>query len=1093
MEIYNYISGQKNVIRDVIVDDNSYLYTEIMGDNNVVLSFSLPEYVDFPVGCRINFEYREFTMLEIAHFKKENERSYSYTLTFESDGKRLQNYKFRNVVDGRLNFTLTAQPFEFIQHVCDNMNMRDGGTAWQVGDCVESSEKTLSFSQTSCLDALSQIAQLFETEYEIDNKIIHLRKVEYNKHDAPTLSYGKGNGFLSGITRQNSSQKAVDVVWAECGDRNINSQTYTYEKVIEGQTQTLHANKLRLPKNEIFYYQPSADATAKGSVFSNEEIQAMFPSPEEATAFKNKCIAVKTDEDGFGVSRYPASSYINNGYEDCVDLTHIYPHKNLTITDAYCEGLAEKNVEKYSNRFWNIQCRNCEIDYNDSIIAGEEATIIFDSGMLSGKEFNIANQGTDKKPIIWNPVTQEFHIQPAAIDGITMPDLPSKDERGNYIKDIDGNIGTDFIPRVGDVIGVFHVNMPQKYIEEAEKEALLEACEYLHKHSDVEVEFNGTLDGIWAKARWDKLRTYLVCGGYINFYDSHFCASGKLMRIMNIKRYINNPHSPEITLSNSSVSQSISSEIKKIPANQVYTEQLIQDAARLAQRRSFKDSEETAAALQLWSQTLNDYYNQTQEEFNNVNEQIEQSVQDARTMFTTEISPITVQTMQLLVGDKSLQYDFGYTSSPYGSAVTSYTMQTYMPYMSSDGHIICPEAFSNGKGVVMRHRYYTSKQGSTDLTPLKTSNYPYWKVRYAKLKPTNPDAPYYLYLVCPRSATTTANIGKLNTEADWLLVEISKNVALPVNNSTYYYFLCGILNSEIDGTRSYSNMYGSVEIQGSQINLSRIVSQNGSTYFDLINNVIKGNIQFTDGLLTGDFLLGASRNSPVAGIHTMGTVYLPLMWIGGSREKPEFGLYPNGDAKFGDLYIKSIDRGYAVKETRMGTANWSINYDGTFHNSTDGGNPESTLKPGYLEINGKNGYYTLIKDGYVQANRGVNTPFLSIRRNSSISHTVPAIVWSGYVFYQNGYYAQTKFKGDIAVNVNVSRMGTGKVKCSFEPAFSSTTEYFVTCLGDTGGGSNKLAYVTIAEKAATHIVLMISDDASTNDHNFQMQVWFIPS
>jgi hypothetical protein len=286
-------------------------------------------------------------------------------------------------------------------------------------------------------------------------------------------------------------------------------------------------------------------------------------------------------------------------------------------------------------------------------------------------------------------------------------------------------------------------------------------------------------------------------------------------------------------------------------------------------------------------------------------------------------------------------------------------------------------------------------------------------------------------------------------------------------------------------------MYGSVEIQGSQINLSRIVSQNGSTYFDLVNNVIKGNIQFTDGLLTGDFLLGKSRNSPVAGIHTTGGAYLPLLWVGGSRTKPKFGLYPNGDAKIGDLYIKSIDHGYAVNETFIGASNWSIVNDGTFTNSTDGSSPRTTLGRGYLELEDENHNYTIINGGSIQANKSIKAPILRIRRNSYMSHTVPAIAWSGYVYYQSGYYTQTKFKGEI--NVNVSRMGTGKVKCSFSPAFSSTAEYFVTCLGDTGGGSDKLAYVTIAEKTASHIVVMVSDDASTNDHNFQMQVWFIPS
>ena len=82
------------------------------------------------------------------------------------------------------------------------------------------------------------MAQLFETEWEIKpNGVesgltvyeINIKKCEYFKDLAPTnppqqLSYGKGNGFVSGITRQKGSENAVDVVWVEGGDRNIDSQ-----------------------------------------------------------------------------------------------------------------------------------------------------------------------------------------------------------------------------------------------------------------------------------------------------------------------------------------------------------------------------------------------------------------------------------------------------------------------------------------------------------------------------------------------------------------------------------------------------------------------------------------------------------------------------------------------------------------------------------------------------------------------------------------------------------------------------------------------------------------------------------------------------
>ena len=82
---------------------------------------------------------------------------------------------------GKQQVRYTAKPFEMIQHICDNLNMDGRDSGWSVGFCVESVEKTQSFSHNSVLDALNSIASLFDTEWEIIGKKINLRKVEYNK------------------------------------------------------------------------------------------------------------------------------------------------------------------------------------------------------------------------------------------------------------------------------------------------------------------------------------------------------------------------------------------------------------------------------------------------------------------------------------------------------------------------------------------------------------------------------------------------------------------------------------------------------------------------------------------------------------------------------------------------------------------------------------------------------------------------------------------------------------------------------------------------------------------------------------------------
>lgn len=755
------------------ISDSSYRYSEIMGDDDCVLNFSLPVFVEFPIGSKINVENTEYTLLELGNITKQNLRRYDYSLTFESPAKQLSRYKLRNYVDGRLNFTVTAKPLEFLFYIINNLNQREGGNEWQYGDCIVASEKTQSFSHNTCLDALNEIAALFETEWEIVNKTISLKKVEYNKANPITLSYGKGNGFKSGISRQLSDEKAVDVVWVEGGDRNIDSQTYTYDKEIEGQTQTLHSSTLRLPRNAQFIYIPSDNIPdeqgiiSQGTLFSLAQWNALLPSQR---AQYTEHMQVYTDADGFGVFR---QTFINNGYEESLEATDIYPKKVLTVT-----SVTESNPTKH---FFEIKASANDVDYSQFLIGGEQATIIFESGMLTGKEFNWSK---------YTHATKQFDIVPAEIDGITMPDRPS-----------------GYLPTVGDTFAVFHVSMPQSYITAAEQELLLTACEYLWKHGEVEVEFNGTIDGIWSKKNWDALVPYFKIGGYINFTDNAFCQDGKKMRILSVKTYLNNPHSPEITLSNSSVSQGITSELKKIPQNQVSAKNDLQQQIFYTER-SFRDTKETQKAL-------------------------EEAIENIDDTFTESISPVSVQTMQMVVGSENLQFAFGTaTTTPEGNKqkVTGFNVSTWNPTYNN-GTLVCLAADL---------KHYTIASSEVSSAEKAVSQYPYWSVSAANIIPPDPNKLYYLYVVCPKTGTEVANLGYLTSAAYFTIADSPQ-----AHTAANYFMLVGILNKEREGSRSFATMYGFTEITGNRITTDRIVSSDGNTFFDLVNGEIRGNIIFT--------------------------------------------------------------------------------------------------------------------------------------------------------------------------------------------------------------------------------------------------------
>src|SRR5574344_361869 len=176
-----FYSQDSRVLLDTEVDDNSYRHRAIMGDHNITLHYSLAEHVELPVGAYCLFEGQRYTLERPEAFTMKHSRNFEYTVTMESVEAKAKIYKFRNPVDGRLKFTLTAKPKEHLQMFVDNMNRRD--TGWTVGDCVEGTEVMISYNHNYCTEALSMMASEFDTEYEIVGKRVSLKKIEYNKNN----------------------------------------------------------------------------------------------------------------------------------------------------------------------------------------------------------------------------------------------------------------------------------------------------------------------------------------------------------------------------------------------------------------------------------------------------------------------------------------------------------------------------------------------------------------------------------------------------------------------------------------------------------------------------------------------------------------------------------------------------------------------------------------------------------------------------------------------------------------------------------------------------------------------------------------------
>ena len=622
---------------DILPTDESYRYRSIMGEHTLTLYFSLSTYTDIPTGAWCEFQGERYTLNQPAKVVKHNSRHFEYAITMESEGANLKNYKFRNPNDKTLKFPFTASPRYHIQILVDCLNMIDSG--WQVGTTIEANEKLISYNHNNCLEALDMIAKAFETEYEIIGKTIHLHKVEYFKDNPLPLQYGKGKGFKTGVSRT-TEQSRITRLYVQGGERNIDRSKYGNKELL-------------LPKSQEYVYE--------GVTFVSDN--------------KGLSIAIKNAQ--------------NNGFinEQSLDLSHIYPSRKGTVSTVF-----EVDKTKHFYDFADTSIPQA-LNFSDLQIKGEKMVIYFESGMLSGREFEISRYEHSSG---YNHSARRFEIVPKEEDGTTMPN------------DI-------FKPAVGDRYSVYNMHLPAAYIcDNATKsgaswEMMKEACKYLYENRADLFTFTGDLDGIWAKKNWANVGGRLKMGTYINFSDTEFQRTPVAIRIVGLKEYVNNPYSPQIELSNKVQGQSFSSEIRKLQNQEVYFGEMNKKAISET-KRSWRNALETI-----------------------------KQVEEAFPEYTKSIIPATVQTMMALVGNKAGQFAF----------VANKTNPITVPHSLYFDKVT--KQIKAGSGWI---KHYTL--GTTDIKPSHSAaDYKYWYVSsFVSGRLDDKTKTYYLYIKASKIAET---------------------------------------------------------------------------------------------------------------------------------------------------------------------------------------------------------------------------------------------------------------------------------------------------------------------------------------------------
>lgn len=691
---------------DILVDTSSYRYTALQNVGTLYLYFASEEFINIPVGAYCIYKNITYYLMDPDDFKKKSSRNFEYTLVMYDIGAILGKYKCRDIVSKRLKFDYTAKPHEHLQLIVDNLNMRDSG--WKVGECIEAEEKTINYNHIFCSEALPTIADTFKTEYEIDPaiKTIHLRKVEYNKGEPLPLEYGKDKGFVPGLGRSNKDgNRPVTILYVQGGEQNIDFSKYG-------------SKELLLPKNQRLEYEGRAYVS---------------------------------DAEGLYIKR--ADTTLTDVQEDSLDCSHISPKRVGSVSNVVVSD-KEKNFYDFID-----SSIPDDLNFEDSVIEGNNMTVIFQSGMLAGsnKEFEVKYVHKERK----------FLITPQEIDGQIMPN------------DI-------YKPNLGDKYAVFGIQLPDAYIcnnstkEGASWDMFREAAKYLYENEDPKFTFKGELDSIYSKKRWLSIGGKIKLGGYILFKDPQFIPEGIKIRITSIKEYIHRPYSPIIELSNTTTGVTVSSELNKIESNEVKTDNQYKNSIQFTKRR-FRDAKETISMLN-----------------------------DALLHFSGSISPISVQTMSLLVGDESLQFRFVNNK-------TNPTQVEYLVTYDSKKKVL------SAPGGILQHMTIGIDTLSSGH---KASEYKFWDIEKYTSPTLTETVGYYLYVKANKNGTTGSYV-------------LSKNAIKLEGVEGYYHFLVGILNSEFEEDRSFVELFGFTEILPGRITTDRIVSSDGLNFMDFVNNAFR--------------------------------------------------------------------------------------------------------------------------------------------------------------------------------------------------------------------------------------------------------------
>jgi len=432
----------------VVAEENSVYHVELMKYDYVKLCFKLYDKKSFGLGDYIYLQSdggkQKFEITEIQKPTYDTETgSYSYELQFNAECYKWGNKKYKYEPKNErfeASWALTDTLANHMEVLIRNLAYYGWDFTYNIKDVVNATKSIyIQFDNISILDALTKIAEAFDTEWIVSDNIITLGRVELGSD----IELEQGVN-VEKISASNSSQSYVTTLYAFGSTNNLpsNYRKSDSQVLLNGVVQ----KRLMLPK-ETPYVQLAGVSHTEESVEGIVTFDDVYPKMD------NKVTEVKA-------------------VEKTINATDTIEADAGTTTDATDETSTTTKVNIYRIKDSSLSFKK------EYILEGVTLQAVFSTGKLAGMVFDLA----------FNPDGESETVEITTDDGTKTTSVNADSQWFELVRN--NTYGVDLPndtlkPAEGDkfvLIGWDATKMDKlRLIEDAEKALLERTKEYAKK------------------------------------------------------------------------------------------------------------------------------------------------------------------------------------------------------------------------------------------------------------------------------------------------------------------------------------------------------------------------------------------------------------------------------------------------------------------------------------------------------------------------------------------------------------------------------------------------------------------------------------